>query len=97
MFIHNKKILILSFFRILYLATLNKRRKVFNVQSLTLRGSILQMALNREDEFGKIVWKIFSTIYAPITADKMLTGHAYSRAVRGHTLVHLALSNIFLQ
>jgi len=41
--------------------------------------------------------KIVSTIYAPITADKMLTGHAYSRAVRGHTLVHLALSNIILQ
>lgn len=34
-----------------------KRRKVFNVRSLTLRGSILQMALKRDDEFGKIVWK----------------------------------------
>jgi len=45
---------------------------------------------------GSSLKEIFSTIYAPITADKMLTGHAYSRAVRGHTLVHLALSNIIL-
>jgi len=34
-----------------------KRRKVFNVRSLTLRDSILQMALKKDDEFGKIVWK----------------------------------------
>lgn len=33
----------------------NKRRKVFNVRSLTLRDSILQMALKKDDEFGKIV------------------------------------------
>lgn len=34
---------------------------------------------------------------APITADKILTGHAYSRAVKGHImLVHLALSDIIL-
>lgn len=35
-----------------------------------------------------------STIYASNSVDKMLTGHAYARALRGHFLVHLALSNI---
>ncbi|KAJ8880838.1 hypothetical protein PR048_017309, partial [Dryococelus australis] len=31
-------------------------------------------------------------IYAPNSVEKMLTGHVYSRAVRGHLLLHLATS-----
>lgn len=44
----------------------------------------------------KEVLTVLSTIYAPITVDKILTCHAYSKAVRRLTLVYLALSNIIL-
>lgn len=37
-----------------------------------------------------------STIYARQSTEKMLTGHAYSRAVRGHILVHPALTRTVL-
>lgn len=40
---------------------------------------------------GSGLTDVLSTCYAKATVDKMLTGHAYSRAVRGHTLVYLAL------
>lgn len=35
-----------------------------------------------------------STIYTPNFVEKNLEGHAYSRSVRGNTLLHLTLSNI---
>jgi len=37
---------------------------------------------------GSGLKEVLSTIYAPITTDKMFTGHAYihySKAVEGHT------------
>ena len=39
----------------------------------------------------------FSTIYAELSADKALTGHAFSRSVRGHLLVQAALATIILE
>lgn len=36
-------------------------------------------------------------IYATNSIDKMLSGHAYSRSIRGHTLLRLALSMIFFE
>ncbi|GBN90399.1 hypothetical protein AVEN_152698-1 [Araneus ventricosus] len=33
-------------------------------------------------------------IYAPNSLDKILTGNAYARAVRAHTLLHLTLATI---
>jgi len=30
---------------------------------------------------------LLSTIYAPVSVDKMLTGHAYSRSFRGHLVL----------
>lgn len=38
--------------------------------------------------------KALNTIYAETSVDKALTGHAYSRRMKGHFLQHLALSNI---
>lgn len=35
-----------------------------------------------------------SLIYAHNSLDKMLNGHAYARAARAHTLLHLALATI---
>nr|CAI5830021.1 unnamed protein product [Callosobruchus analis] len=43
---------------------------------------------------GSGLKKLLSTIYAPVFVDKMMSGYAYSRAVRGHLLVHLALGKI---
>lgn len=40
--------------------------------------------------------ELLSTVYAPVSVDKMLQGHAFARAVRGHLLVRTALSNIVL-
>jgi len=37
---------------------------------------------------------ILSLIYATNTVDKMLSGHAYARAIRGHFLMHEALGRI---
>ncbi|CAK1580968.1 unnamed protein product [Parnassius mnemosyne] len=39
---------------------------------------------------------VLCQIFAPNSVDKMLTGHAYSRAVRGHLLVQLVLAHIIL-
>ncbi|GBM02352.1 hypothetical protein AVEN_31260-1 [Araneus ventricosus] len=43
---------------------------------------------------GSGLKEVLSSIYASNSVDKILTGHAYSRAVRGHTLLLIALSKI---
>lgn len=40
---------------------------------------------------------LFNTIYAENSVEKMMSGHAYSRAVRAHILCHLALAKVILQ
>lgn len=37
---------------------------------------------------------LFSTIYAENSVDKIISGHAYARAVRAHLLSHLVLSGL---
>jgi len=41
--------------------------------------------------------EILDTICAPNSVEKLLTGHAYSRAVRAHSLTHLALSKLIFE
>lgn len=41
--------------------------------------------------------EVLSIIFAPNSVDKILLGHAYSRAVRAHTLLQVALSQIILK
>ncbi|GBM15649.1 hypothetical protein AVEN_95270-1 [Araneus ventricosus] len=43
---------------------------------------------------GSGIKEVLSLIYAPNSLDKMLTGHAYARAVRAHTLLHLTLTTV---
>nr|GBO46040.1 hypothetical protein AVEN_45702-1 [Araneus ventricosus] len=43
---------------------------------------------------GSGIKEVLSLIYAPNSLDKMLTGHACSRAVIAHTLLHLTLVTI---
>lgn len=46
---------------------------------------------------GSGLKELFTIIYAENSAEKILCGRAYSRAVRAHILAHLALSCILLQ
>ena len=39
---------------------------------------------------------LFSLVFAAASTKKMMTGHAYSRALRGHILAHLALAKLIL-
>lgn len=41
--------------------------------------------------------ELMSMVYAPTSVDKMLTGHAYARVLRGHFLVQAALASIIIQ
>ena len=43
---------------------------------------------------GNGIRDLFCQFYAENSVDKILQGHAYNRAIRGHTLVHLALGQI---
>lgn len=43
---------------------------------------------------GSGLKEAFCELYAELSSEKALTGHAYARAIRGHTLIHLALSEI---
>lgn len=45
---------------------------------------------------GSGLQDLFSVAYAAASTEKMLTGHVYSRAVRGHILAHLALAKCVL-
>lgn len=43
---------------------------------------------------GSGLAELLATVYASNTVDHMLTGHAFSRAIRGHLLVYAALGTI---
>jgi len=43
---------------------------------------------------GSGLKEVLSVIYARNSTEKILNGHAYARAIRAHTLLHLALSTI---
>ena len=43
---------------------------------------------------GSGLKELLSTIYAEHSAEKMLNGHAYARAIRAHILCHQAIANI---
>lgn len=45
---------------------------------------------------GSGLKELWSTIYATNSIEKMMTGHAYSRAVRAHFLTQLCLGIIIL-
>lgn len=45
---------------------------------------------------GSGLKELLSTVYASLSVDKMLQGHAFARAVRGHSIVTTALSHVIL-
>lgn len=46
---------------------------------------------------GSGLKEVLCEMYAPNSVDHMLSGHAYSRAIRGHKLVQAALSAIIFE
>ena len=46
---------------------------------------------------GSGLKELFNTIYATHSIEKIMAGHAYSRAVRAHMLTHLSIAKIVLQ
>ena len=46
---------------------------------------------------GSGIKEVLGVSYAKCSVDKMLTGHAYARAMRGHTLVYLSLCKKILE
>lgn len=46
---------------------------------------------------GSGLKQLMSVIYAEQSVDKMLSGHAYGRAVRAHILCHVAVAKIIWQ
>lgn len=80
-------------------ASVDLDKDIHNVTSVIVRlgGFHLLMSFLSSVGFimnGSGLKEAFSLIYAETSAEKALTGHAFSRAVRGHLLVHLALSKI---
>lgn len=45
---------------------------------------------------GIRVMVLLCNMFAPNSADNILSGHAYARAVRAHLLVHTALSQVIV-
>lgn len=43
---------------------------------------------------GSGLYQLLTTIYAEISIRKIMTGHAYSRAVQGHFLIHAVLGSL---
>lgn len=41
--------------------------------------------------------ELLEVIHAPNSVDRMMSGHAYGRVLRGHILVHRALGHIIMQ
>ncbi|KYN22380.1 hypothetical protein ALC57_05222 [Trachymyrmex cornetzi] len=73
----------------------------FNLSCIRLRLGGFHLVMSFLGAVGYIMdgsglREAFLEIYAENSADKALSGHAYSRAIRGHFLVQLALTHIIL-
>ncbi|KYN08838.1 hypothetical protein ALC57_19059 [Trachymyrmex cornetzi] len=81
------------------LASIDPQNDPHNLSSIIVRlgGFHLLMSFLGAVGFimeGSGLKEAFCEIYAENSPDKALTGHAYARAVRGHFLVQLALSQL---
>ena len=45
---------------------------------------------------GSGLQELMSTIYAPVSVEKMLQGKSFARAVRALILIHASLANIII-
>lgn len=73
-----------------------------NIRSVIPRLGGFHLAMSFLGAIGNIMTgsglkEAFCSIYAELSADKALTGHAFSRAVRGHLLVQAALATIIFK
>lgn len=98
--IHGQKTCIVTFDQPLYIKA---KEIVANCQDTDLSNVVVRLGgfhllMSYMGTIGVIMSgsglkELLSTIYAENSIDKMLSGHAYARAVRAHILVHLALAS----
>lgn len=100
---HKQKFIFITFDQQLYvkaweiLASVDRNNDPLHLASIKLRLGGFHTLMSFLGSVGFIMdgsglKEALCTIYASNSVDKMLTGHAYARAIRGHFLVHLALS-----
>ncbi|XP_072764345.1 uncharacterized protein, partial [Anoplolepis gracilipes] len=73
-------------------ASVDLDKDIHNVSSVIVRLSYVNIVpwFSRFIVNGSGLKEVFSLIYTETSTEKALTGHAFSRAIRGHSLVHLA-------
>lgn len=83
-------------------ASIDPSNDPHNVRSVIPRLGGFHLLMSFLGSIGNIMAgsglkEVFCTIYAELSADKALTGHAFSRSIRGHLLVQAALATILLK
>ena len=73
-----------------------------NLQNVVIRLGGFHLVMSFMGAIGFIMQgsglsDLFNTIYAAISTEKIMTGHAYAKAVRAHLLAHKTLSAIILE
>lgn len=105
---HDQKHVCVTFDQPLYwnardiLASINVENDPYNLKSIILVIGGFHALMSYLGSIGFIMEgsglkEAFCTIYAEGSAEKALTGHAYSRAVRAHVLLYTALANILFE
>jgi len=103
--LHGRKICIVTFDQPLYMkareiVAASETESKFSKIIVKLGGFHLLMSFLRSIGYimtGSGIKEALSVIYVPNAVDKMLNDYAYARAVRDHTLFHLALSTIIFE
>lgn len=81
------------------IASIDPANDPHNLRSVIVRLGGFHLLMSFLSAIGYIMTgsglkEVFYTFYAELSADKALAGHAFSRSIRGHLLVHAALAII---
>ncbi|XP_043269016.1 uncharacterized protein Nepl16 isoform X1 [Venturia canescens] len=84
------------------IASIDAQNDIHNLLSVIPRLGGFHTAMSFLGSIGEIMTgsglkQAFCTIFAELSAEKALTGHAFSRSVRGHLLVQAALADTIYQ
>ncbi|KYN50525.1 hypothetical protein ALC57_00165 [Trachymyrmex cornetzi] len=101
----NQEVCVVTFDQPLYykakdiITSIDPRNDPYNLRFIFVRLGGFHMLMSFLGSIGFIMdcsglKEAFGTIFAENSAEKALNGHAFSRAVRGHILVQVALANV---